>query len=88
MDQILNIGQSAKIRSGLGYSTVTDSVAIEQKTVFVKATSTTAVQPVSDKKVISPVAESKVNRFVPICYFFNFPGHIRLMCYKYKKIYE
>ena len=70
LDQILNIGQSPKIRSGLGYSTVTNSVATEQKTVFVKAASTAAVQLVSGKKVISPVAESKVNMFVPIFYFF------------------
>ena len=86
LDQILNIGQSPKIRSGLGYSTITDSVAIEQKTVFIKATSTTSAQPVSGKKMISPVAESKVNRFVPICYFCNFPGYIRPKCYKYKNI--
>ena len=85
LDQILNIGQSAKNWSGLGYSIITNSIATEQKTVFVKATSTVAIQPVSCKKVISPVAESKVNRFVPMCYFCNFPSHIRLKCYKYKK---
>ena len=85
LDQILNIGQSPKIQNGLGYSTVIDSVATEQKTVFVKAASTAAVQSVSGKKVISPVAESKVNRFVPICYFCNYPGHIRSKCCKYKK---
>ena len=73
-----------KIQNGLGYSTVTDSVAIEQKTVFVKAISTTIVQPVFGKKVISPVVESKVNKFVVICYFCNFPGHICSKCYKYK----
>ena len=84
LDQILSIGQSAKIQSGLCYSTVTDSVATEQKAVFVKATSTTAVQPVSGKKVISPIAESKVNRFVLICYFCNYPGHIRPKCYSIK----
>ena len=76
LDQILNIGQSPKIRNGLGYSTVTNSVATEQKTSFIKAASTAAVQSVSGKKVISPVAESKVNRFVPICYFCNYPSHI------------
>ena len=85
LDQILNIGQSPKIRSGLGYSTIIDSVAIEQKTVFVKATSTTTGQPISGKNMISPVVESKVNRFVLICYFCNYPGHIRPKCYKYKK---
>ena len=84
LDQILNIGQSTKIWIGLGYRTVTNSVATEHKTVFVKATSTTVVQPVSGKKMISTVAESKVNLFVPICYFCNFPGHIRTKCYKYK----
>ena len=36
LDQILNIGQSAKIWSGLGYSTVTNSVATEQKTFLSK----------------------------------------------------
>ena len=76
LDQILNIGQSPKIRNGLGFSTVTDSVATEQKIIFVKAASTTAGPPVSGKNVISSVVGSKVNRFVPICYFCNYPSHI------------
>ena len=75
-----------KIQSGLGYNTIIDSITKEQKTVVVKATSTTALQLVSGKKVISTVAESKVNKFVPICYFYNFPSHIHPKCYKYKKI--
>ena len=36
--------------------------------------------------MISPVAKSKINRFVPICYFCNFSSHIRPKFYKYKKI--
>ena len=76
LDQILNIGQSPKIQSCLGYNTITDSIATEQKIVFVKAASTVVVQPVSGKNVISPVVESKVNKFVPICYFCNYLSHI------------
>ena len=53
LDQILNIGQSTNIRNSLGYNTVTDSVTIEQKIVFVKTTSITVVQPVFCKKVMS-----------------------------------
>ena len=56
-----------------------------RKLFFVKGESSIANQPASGKKAMTPVLESKVNKFVSVCHFCNRLGHIRPKCYKYKK---
>ena len=46
LDQILNMGQSMNNMNRIGYSGVADSIATMSNTLFVKAASTTAKQPI------------------------------------------
>ena len=53
-----------------------------------KRESSTANQSNFGKKIMTPMLEDKVNRFVPVCHFCNRLGHICPKCCKYKKLFR
>ena len=96
------MGQSSK--HGLGYIETTNTVATIPKTVFVKAGVTSdvaatfkTVSVTAAAKIVNTPSSGKNStltlsrgkrRFIPICHFCNWPGHIHPKCFEYQNTFK
>ena len=97
LDHILSMGQTNK--QGLRFTETTNTVATRPKTMFLKASVASDVATTSQTVSVTTAAKTVnthfsgknsttslfngKKRFVPICHFYNRPGHIQSKCFEY-----